>query len=193
MTYDIIYADPPYRFKNYSDDWHRDNPDGSRWVGQQYPISSVDDIAAMPIRDLASKDSCLFLWVTMPHLQNGLAIMNEWGFTYKTTAFTWIKTNKNAGTPFVGMGFWTRSNAELCLLGTRGHPVRVNKAVRQVVMAPRGRHSAKPPEVRDRIVALLGDLPRIELFARERTPGWAAFGDEVESDVALELAGGIAP
>ncbi len=121
-------------------------------------------------------------------LPEALHVMQAWGFTYKTCAFTWVKTT-GAGADAMGMGHHTRGNTEYCLLGTRGKLKRVDAGVRQVVLehghseetlfALRARHSAKPPEVRDRIVRLLGDLPRIELFARERVSGWAAWGNEL--------------
>lgn len=120
-------------------------------------------------------------------LPEALETIKAWGFTYKTVAFCWAKTTKE-GKAAAGMGYWTRSGAELCLLATKGKPKRVSKAVRQVVLAQRGEHSAKPPEVRDRIVQLMGDVPRIELFARDRCLGWHSWGNEVESDIELEVA-----
>lgn len=109
--------------------------------------------------------------------------MEAWGFTYKTAAFVWVKKNAKSGTNFWGMGQYTRANAEVCLLGiSKGFKaserVKSHK-VHQIVEAPVTIHSRKPPEVRDRIVELLGDVPRIELFARERAEGWDAWGNEV--------------
>lgn len=176
--YQIIYADPPWQFKNYSDAWH-DGRAGSRWVGNEYRLMGQSDVEELPIKDMAADDATLFLWVTMPHLMRAKAVIEAWGFEYKTVAFVWTKQNKKSPTRFMGMGFWTRSNAELCLLATRGHPKRVSKSIRQIVDSPIERHSKKPDEVRNRIVDLLGDLPRIELFARERHEGWDAWGDEV--------------
>ena len=98
------------------------------------------------------------------------------GFTYKTVAFTWVKKNKKADSWFWGMGYWTRANAEICLLATKGKPTRASSAVHQVVDARIMKVLKKPDEVRERIVKLCGDLPRIELFAREKTNGWAACG-----------------
>ncbi len=83
------------------------------------------------------------------------------------------------------MGFWTRANTEDCLLATRGHPKRIDRSVRQLLISPRLKHSQKPPETRDRIVQLMGDIPRIELFARQKVEGWDCWGNEVESDIAL--------
>jgi len=153
---------------------------------------TLADICALPVPDLAADDAALFLWVTMPMIREGLAVIDAWGFTYKTCAFTWIKMNGRSRlffeptNVFVGLGRWTRGNAELCLLATRGKPKRVSAGVRQVVLSPRQKHSEKPAEVRDRIVALMGDLPRLELFARHATPGWDIWGNEVDGSIDLK-------
>ena len=110
-------------------------------------------------------------------------MIHAWRFTYKTAAFVWVKTNTKSGTPFWGLGSWTISNAEVCLLAIKGHPKRISKSVHQVVLSPVERHSRKLDLVRERIVALMGDVPRIELFARKKVPGWDAWGNEVQSDV----------
>jgi site-specific DNA-methyltransferase (adenine-specific) len=182
--YSIIYADPPWQFKNYSDRWHEKHPE-SKWVGRQYGLMSLADVCSLPVEQIAADDCVLMLWSTMPHLPDALKVIAAWGFTYKTVAFTWVKQNKSGNGTFTGMGFWTRSNAEVCLLATRGRPKRLSKSVRQVIISPVQRHSQKPAEVRQRIFELMGDLPRIELFARERVAGWDAWGDEVKSDIDL--------
>ena len=178
--YNIIYADPPWRFKNYNDGT------ATRWAGGHYSLMNLDSICKLPVADITAKDCALFLWATYPTLPRAFRVIESWGFTYKTVAFTWIKTNKN-GSIFTGMGYWTRSNAEVCLLATRGHLKRLRADVRQVIMSPRGKHSQKPREARIRIVQLLGDLSRIELFAREATEGWDVWGNEVESNIELIL------
>lgn len=145
-----------------------------------YPQMSQDELNALPICQLAKKDSILFMWATMPKLQEALDTIKAWGFKYKTCAFCWVKQNPSGVGIYSGLGHWVNGNAELCLLATRGHPKRVCKSVKQIVMAPRGRHSAKPSEVRDRITALMGlDKDKIELFAREHTDGWDCWGNEV--------------
>lgn len=185
MTYDVVLADPPYAFKNYSDKWHDEHTE-SKWVGKKYGLMTPEEIKALPVKNLSAKNSVLFLWATMPKLPQALETMEAWGWTFKTVAFTWVKTNKVAtNSLFWGMGFWTRSNAEICLLGTRGSPKRVNKAVHSVIVSPVRKHSQKPDEVRERIVKLMGDVPRIELFARDRAENWAVWGDQVESDIQL--------
>ena len=170
--YGIIYADSPWRY---------DNPKNNdpAMGGITYPTMSLEDICNMPIHNIASKNCILFLWATMPKLREALEVIKAWGFNYKTCAFCWVKQNPSGNGIYSGLGHWTNGNAELCLLATKGAPKRVSKNVKQIVLAPRGRHSAKPPEVRNRIVQLIGDISRIELFAREEPEGWDCFGNEI--------------
>lgn len=172
--YDIIYADPPWAY--------HDTLGGNAKMGAMpYPTMTNEEICAMPIGNkIAKKDSILFMWATMPKLQEALDVIKAWGFKYKTCAFCWVKQNPKSGGVYAGLGRWVQGNAELCLLATKGHPHRISKSVKQIVMAPRGRHSAKPSEVRDRIVQLMGeDTERIELFARDYADGWDCWGNEV--------------
>lgn len=125
------------------------------------------------------------MWVTMPKLNECWNIIEKWGFTYKTVAFTWVKRNKIKKSWFWGMVSWTRANAELCLLCTKGKPERVSASVHSIIESPIRKHSQKPDETRDRIITLLGDIPRIELFARKKVEGWDSWGNEIESDVNL--------
>ena len=146
---------------------------------------SADDICSLPVADIAEDNCVLFLWVTFPNLQESLRVIKAWGFEYRTVAFVWVKRNKKAVNWFMGLGYWTRANAEICLLAVKGKPKRISKSVRQVIDSPIERHSKKPDETRERIVELMGDLPRIELFARQKTDGWEVWGNEVESDIKL--------
>ena len=171
-TYKILYADPPYYFKSYSKKGENRN------ATQHYNCMEFDDILQLPINNIADVDCVLFIWVIDPFLERAFEIINKWGFKYKTVAFTWIKQNKSSGF-FTGLGYWTRANPEQCLLATKGNPKRVSKAVRQLIISKRQEHSKKPDEIRDRIVELCGDLPRIELFARTRCKGWDSYGDEI--------------
>ena len=177
--YNIILADPAWSYRVWS------KKGLGRSAENHYPTMKISDICALPIADIAAKDSALFIWATYPQLQDAFDVIKAWGFTYKTVAFTWVKRNKKSPGWFVGCGYWTRANAELCLLATKGHPKRVSKSVRQIIDMPISRHSEKPAETRERIVELMGDLPRIELFAREKPCGWHVWGNEVESDITL--------
>ena len=179
MNFDVIYADPPWSFKTWSDEGKDRSPEN------HYGCMSFAEIEALPITEIAADDCALFLWATDPLLPKALQLIEAWGFEYKTIAFVWAKLNKSAPKMmfserdfFTGLGYWTRANPELCLLATRGKPKRVSKAVRRLVIAPRREHSRKPDEVADRIVKLMGDVRRIELFARETRDGWQAWGDE---------------
>lgn len=135
-------------------------------------------------RGLRGGGGCaLFMWATFPTIPDALRVMRAWGFEYKTAAFVWVKKNRKSCTPFWGMGAYTRANAEVCLLGItpdfKAKEQIKSHAVHQIVEEPIQAHSVKPDEVRKRIVTLMGDVPRIELFARQRATGWDAWGDEL--------------
>lgn len=152
---------------------------------KHYATMSVDELCALPIADIADKDCVLFLWATFPQLSEALRVINAWGFSFKTVAFVWLKQNRKSPSWFYGLGFWTRGNAEICLFAKKGSPKRKSNKVHQFIISPIEEHSKKPDEARDKIIELMGDLPRIELFARKKTEGWAAWGNEVESDIKL--------
>ena len=145
----------------------------------------IEELCALPVSEITEKDCVLFLWATFPQLKEALQLIKAWGFTYKTVAFVWLKTNKKALTWFYGLGFWTRGNAEICLLATKGHPKRQAKNIHQLIISPIEEHSKKPEEARKKIVALMGDIPRIELFARKESPGWDVWENEVKSSITL--------
>ena len=187
--YDVLYLDPPWQFKV----WSRDTGEG-RSAASHYPVLNLDAIKALPIGDLASDNSAIFLWGCNSMLPEVLEVIKAWGFTYKTIAFTWVKTNKKkTDSLFWGMGFWSRQNSEFCLLATRGNPSRASKGVHSVVwdqefpeavVRPVMAHSAKPPEIRDRIVELMGpDKRYLEIFARPDPaipPIWSLMGNEID-------------
>lgn len=177
--YNIIYADPPWAYKVWS------KKGQGRSAESHYPTMSIENIKSLAVEQIAAEDCTLFIWCTMPCLQQAFEVIKAWGFTYKTTAFVWIKQNKKSESLFWGMGYWTRANAEMCLLATRGRPKRKSARVHQVVISPIEEHSKKPDIVRNRIIELMGDLPRIELFARQKAAGWQVWGNEVLSDIEL--------
>ena len=182
-TFDVIYADPPWAYSDKSR-----NRGGAE---RHYSTVSLTDLKQLPVSHVAADSAALFMWATSPLLPDALALIEAWGFTYKTIAFAWLKTTNDGSKFAIGTGHYTRQNAEICLLATRGDVLpRQNRAIRQIVEAPdseaivtpRGRHSAKPPEVRDRIVDLFGqDLSYLELFSRSVNPGWTCWGNEVPS------------
>ena len=179
--YTVIYADPPWSYRVWS------KKGAGRSAEALYPTMSMEDIKALPVGELADRDCALFLWMTLPMLREAWGVLDAWGFTFKTVAFVWIKLNRQANTLFTGMGYWTRANAEICILATRGHPKRQARNVHQVIVSHIEEHSKKPDEARRRIEALMGDVPRIELFARQYPPGWDVWGNEVESSVEMRL------
>jgi N6-adenosine-specific RNA methylase IME4 len=182
VRYPIIYADPAWRWKNWSS--AAAAVKGEKWgrANGRAPYDCMDtaDICALPVSDIAAKDCVLFCWATYPKLPDALQVIAAWGFTFKTCAFTWVKENPSGVGYKFGLGYWTRGNCEVCLLATRGKPKRVSNTVPQLVFAPVGEHSVKPAVVRERIVKLIGDLPRVELFARQHAEGWVAVGDHVD-------------
>jgi N6-adenosine-specific RNA methylase IME4 len=195
--YSVIYADPPWRYRDARGKL-------ARFGGLTYPTMTLREICALPVRDIAAKDCALFMWATWPHYESAPEVIRAWGFKYKTVGFVWVKTNRNTPTnqysflpvdsfdEFFGQGHWTHSNTEYCLIATRGRPRPISKTVRQLIYEPLSEHSRKPEEARARIVQLMGDVPRVELFARQKAEGWDAWGNEVESDVILGGGAGLA-
>lgn len=171
--YPVLLVDPPWPFSAY-------NPaTASRHVGHHYPTMTMEAIYALPVGDLATEHAAVFLWATTPNLPAAFSALEAWGFTYRTTAFGWVKVTR-AGRPAMGMGYYTRQNIELCLLGVRGRMQRTAHDVEQVLLAQRREHSRKPDETYERIARLFAG-PYLELFARQRYPGWDALGNQVEA------------
>jgi N6-adenosine-specific RNA methylase IME4 len=175
-TYDLIYADPPWHYAARKTGTHFGGG-----VTDKYPTMTVPAIAALPVESIARPDSVLMIWTTMPYLMQTQQVIDGWGFRYITCGFTWIKTNPVAGTVFAGVGNYTKSNAELCLIAKRGSGLkRASRSVQQVIMAPRREHSRKPDEAYDRIEQLFGVQDRVELFARNYRAGWASWGNQLD-------------
>ena len=160
-------------------------------MANHYKGMKLEDIKKLPIEDIVDENCILFIWATYPMLKEALGVIEAWGFQYKTIAFQWVKLNKKNGKPFYGLGRWTRGNTECCLLATKGKPKRISKSVFQLIQAPLTRHSKKPEIVRNKIVELMGNLPRLELFARKENrlfdtfDSWDVWGNEVKSDIDL--------
>lgn len=169
--YQIIYADPPWQYRNMGNIQATAN--------SHYNTMSQKDIESLPVSQIADDNSILFLWATFPKLQEALDTIKAWGFEYKTSGFTWIKKNKNGGN-FFGVGWYTKSNAEVCLIGARGRSPKNSNSVSSIIESVREGHSKKPAIVRDKIVEFCGDLPRIELFARESVEGWDVLGNGID-------------
>jgi N6-adenosine-specific RNA methylase IME4 len=171
--YQIILADVPW---SYNDKKGNDPAMG----GITYPTMELDEVKSLPVGNIADKDCALALWATMPLLREALDVIEAWGFKYTTCLFNWIKLNPGGKGIYSGLGHWVNGNAELCLFGKKGHPKRYEKNVKQIQFFPRQRHSAKPPEIRNEIIRVFGDLPRVELFARQKAEGWDAIGFDID-------------
>ncbi len=170
--YACALADPPWHFKTYTGAGtpHRTEND-------HYRVTPTAELADIPVADWMLPDSSLFMWAVDSHIPQAIRLGENWGFTYKTVAFVWAKTNKSKPGHRIGMGYWTRKQTEQCLLFTRGHPRRLSASVRQLIEAPIREHSRKPDAQYERIEALVGG-PRLEMFARRSFPGWDAWGNE---------------
>lgn len=174
-----ILADPPWGFKVWSGP---EKKVASRGTVAPYHTMEMEDLRALPVAELAADNCTLFMWIVWPTMPEALSVIESWGFTYKTCAFTWLKAD-----PYrlwvleedvrMGLGYWTRANSEVCLLATRGKPKRRDNSVRQGIIEPIRQHSRKPDEIHGRIERLVAG-PYLELFARQQRPGWTCWGNE---------------
>ena len=163
----IVYADPPWSYEHVETE--------SRAIENQYPTMALDEICALPVSAVVTPDAVLFLWVPSPKLEEGLRVVREWGFAYRTCA-VWVKDK-------IGMGYYFRQQHELLLVATRGNPPTPVPEMRpsSVIEAPRGEHSAKPPVVHDMIASMYPELPKVELFARGKREGWHVWGNQAQT------------
>ncbi len=176
-TYDIAYVDPPW--------YYYGSPIKDAAAAKHYPLMDLDELAAIDIRRLLNKSAAVFLWATCPRLDFAIELISRWGLHYRGVAYLWVKTNRH-GKIIGGQGVpptFTKPTSELLLAATtkpigRPFPIR-DLAQPQVILHPRAAHSEKPPIFRRLIEALCGKRPRIELFARSRTPGWDSWGAEI--------------
>ena len=164
MSYEVIYADPPWRY-DFSGS-------KSRSIEAHYRTMSVEELCEMQVD--SAGNSVLYLWATSPKLREALSVMESWGFSYKTHAI-WDKEK-------LGMGYWFRGQHELLMVGTKGKwpPPQPGIRIGSVIREKRGRHSTKPDIVREWIENAWPAASRIELFARQKFPKWDAFGNQVE-------------
>ncbi|HSA76899.1 MAG TPA: MT-A70 family methyltransferase [Nitrosarchaeum sp.] len=179
--YKIIYADPPWE---YTDTGGTKNARGM--AKSFFNTMSLDEIKSLPIQNISDENCWLFLWATDPLMDKCIEVVKAWGFQYKNFAFDWIKETEN-GKEFVGMGHYTRANPEYCLLGIKGKVEVLDHTIRKIIHGRVREHSKKPDIVRNKIIQLCGDLPRIELFARTKVHGWDVWGnDEKLNNTPLE-------
>ena len=171
--YGVIYADPPWYFKTYSNKGKDKSPE------KHYSCMSLSDIISLPVSELAKDDAVLLMWVVDPLLDQAFKVIDAWGFKYKTVGFTCAKTNRTKMGFFTGLGYWTRGNPEMCLLATKGKPKRISKSVPQLVVSERREHSRKPDIMYNHVENLLQG-PYVELFARTKRPGWDSWGNQTD-------------
>jgi len=194
--YQIIYADPPWEYKNNRSSLRnigRGSNNETKQGRLPYPSMSLENIESLNINPFLDKNCALFLWTTTPYLEKSFKVIKSWGFEYKTIAFCWLKTYQSRKPKTLeyylksvyGMNYYTKLNFELCLLAIKGKMTPISHRVSGQIIAPRKLHSQKPDEAKERIVELFGDLQRVELFARQKTEGWDVWGNEVESDIKL--------
>lgn len=174
MEYSVILADPPWRYYQAAN-W-RLRRRGIDLPNNHYDTLTIPQIKALPIGDLAGENAALFLWITMPLLTHAEAVCQSWGFRFVTTAFTWAKVNKD-GSPYKGLGQYTRANAELCILGLRGKMKPLSRSVNQLIISCPREHSRKPDEQYGRIMRLFAG-PYLEVFGRQCWPGWDVWGNQ---------------
>lgn len=178
--FEILYADPPWDYKGQL----QHNGMGGRDTGgaeRHYSTVTLDNLIELDVPGITADNALLFMWTSSPHLDQAINLGKEWGFSWATVAFVWNKMKTNPG-------FYTLSQCELCLVFKHGKipAPRGARNIRQYVEVQRGLHSQKPPEVEQRIREMFPSQRKIELFARETTPGWTAWGNEagVETNAA---------
>jgi len=178
MSYQVLYADPPW---DYAGKEQHNNKTKNKSVINHYPTMSLDKLKELNVKSVCADDAILFMWSSSPHLPQAIELMKAWGFEYKTIAFVWYKQKTNPG-------YYTLSECEICIVGKRGRfpTPRGSRKERQFISEKRGKHSAKPEAVRQRIVNMFPTQNKLELFARDKCEGWAVFGNEVEGSITLE-------
>jgi site-specific DNA-methyltransferase (adenine-specific) len=191
MKFNVLYADPPWKYKD------KRNHSSMGMAESSYPTMELEDIKNLPVQEIISKDALLFMWATWPKMPEALEVIDAWGFTYTTCAFVWVKlnptvTNTKVIYPTVdiysGLGHWVNGNTEYCLLSRKGKAVtRQDFSIKQVVFWPRGAHSVKPEEARVRIDKLVGNkVNKLELFGRELHENWTVLGNEISGKTIQE-------
>ena len=170
--YDVIYADPPWAYN--------ESGTGDRVISSKYPTMQIKEIKELPVEEISKENCLLFCWVTFPRLEEGIEVIRGWGFKYYSLGFNWIKENKKSDTLFWGMGYYTRQNPEICLIGLKGKIKPQDRGVHSVIKSKIEEHSKKPDETRKLIEKIVGEeKDKIELFARQRVEGWDCWGNEV--------------
>jgi len=181
--YQVIYADPPWDIS-----YVKELKNGYNVFDLPYPTMKDDDIISLPVKDIADDDAILFLWLIDSRIPILCKLMEVWGFEYKTVGFVWHKASMDGTSQNPTLGKYTRKSCEFCFIGTRGRCLanhHTQNQLQQYLPLAKTVHSQKPKVIRDMIVKMCGDLPRIELFSRDKVEGWDCWGNEVDSDIEL--------
>jgi N6-adenosine-specific RNA methylase IME4 len=178
MSYEILYADPPWDYNGKLQHANGKKPVAS--AIDHYNTMKLDDLIKLNVNGVAAPNSLLFMWSSSPHLPQAIDLMKAWGFQYKTIAFVWYKEKTNPG-------YYTMSECEICIVGKKGNipSPRGARNIRQFLSKLRGKHSEKPSEIRERIEKMFPTQKKLELFAREKKDGWDVFGNEVAESITI--------
>ncbi len=179
--YGVILADPPWSY--YS--WDKNTGPNGRTAAKHYPTMQVEDIASLPVCDLAADSCALFMWAVWPDIFRAKEVIEAWGFEYRTIAWVWVKLNPSSIGFHMGLGYYTRANTEPCLLAVKGSMPPAVKDVQALIVSPVRKHSQKPDEQYSKIDRLYPHATKLELFARHTYPGWDVWGNEVKSNIEL--------
>ena len=182
MKYDVILADPPWTFSV----WNAEKSD--RHISHKYNLMSIEEICALPVADLTEENCALFLWATWPNILDAFRVIESWGFSYRTLGWEWIKAKESGFGFHFGMGYYTRSNPEPCMLAVKGKMSVEAHDVSALIYTPVREHSRKPDEQYNKIERLYPNKRYLELFARHKRDGWDAWGNEIKSDIRLGVA-----
>jgi len=183
MKYDVILADPPWAFEV----WDKDTGQG-RSAESHYSTMGIEELCALPIRELAADNCALFMWAVWPSLLDyPKMVFDAWEFNYRTIGFVWVKANKSGFGFFTGMGYYARANTEPCLLAVRGSMPVARHDIQSLIYSPVREHSRKPDEQYAKIEKLYPGKRYLELFARRKRAGWDSWGNEIESDLEIRV------
>lgn len=189
MKYQVILADPPWSYNDKRNSAGKNNPTGAGGALKHYKCMDIKDIKSLRIKDITDENCMLFMWATSPFMKEAIEVIESWGFKFITIPFVWVKMRNDMSEPRKdGIGNYTLNNAEYVLLGRKGKYWRNSTKVKQILQHPKLKHSEKPSEIRRRIEELCGEVPRIELFAREKVEGWDCWGNEVPKDMQKKIS-----
>lgn len=180
--YQIVYADPAWEIK-----YLKETLAGINDYELPYDTMTDEEIINIAVKDIIADDAILFLWCIDSRIPILQRLMRNWGFEYKTVGFVWYKRSIHTNYENATMSKYTRKSCEFCFIGTRGKYLVKNPTKPQFISEPKREHSRKPDAIRTRIVEMCGDIPRVELFGRQRFEGWDIWGNDAPNETQLLL------